>query len=191
MAGSACDCDGCQEERDALREADPRWEGLKDASVKLVDGVIAGMKVRREHGDNYVDLGLVREQKVVIAELVRSTSAAVPIVEAPESYESAAELMQLLLGVVWDDPVFMAEREIGREDWRIEEHQLDWVYGLKLALGRHGDDPVALVHEWMLHFTDRPIASRTWSRWSVPRRQLILKMWEGVASEFVRATPAR
>ena len=159
--------------------------------MKLVDGVIAGMKVRREHGDNYVDLGLVREQKVVIAELVRSTSAAVPIVEAPESYESAAELMQLLLGVVWDDPVFMAEREIGREDWRIEEHQLDWVYGLKLALGRHGDDPVALVHEWMLHFTDRPIASRTWSRWSVPRRQLILKMWEGVASEFVRATPAR
>lgn len=185
VAGSACDCDGCREERDALREADPRWEGLKDASVKLFQGVVAGINAKREHGENYVDLGLERERKVVVAEWVASSSPAVPILAAPESYEPAAELMQLLLGVVWDDPLFVQERETGRDDWSIEEHKIDWLYGLKLTMERHRADPEALVHEWMLLFTDRPIASRTWTRWSVPRRRLILKMWEGVTSEFL------
>jgi hypothetical protein len=53
------------------------------------------------------------------------------------------------------------------------------------ALERHRDDPAALTHEWMLGFTDRPLAIRAWMTMPIPKRKMMLQTWQKLITDHL------
>lgn len=183
--GAGTDCGDCLAERGALEEIDPRRAGALVAVGKMLDAIVAQVKTRAEHGPSVVVLDQVRAQNEAVAEVAASTGAAFPILKALQegdgSYDDAALLMCDLLAFIEGDPVFIAE--CSHREWNLGDAKVEWIYWLRLVAQKRGSDAAGVARDWMLRFTDHPIGSRTWSRWPISRRKLVLRMWEGVARQ--------
>lgn len=154
------------------------------ASREMMDALIGSIKFRAAHGENVVDLVTEQGKQQKLATLSHVLNPLNPLLEAfetgegRESYQKASELLRELLAVVEDDQTYAHEREICAGSFNTALDPAEWLLGLTLSIERHPVDPEALTHEWVLLFTDRPVASRTWTRWPIARRRMIIRMWE-------------
>lgn len=188
---SATDCDGCLTERENLRRSHPSYAASLEAASRFGKALLMSIKVKRTNPENVADLDTEREVK----ESIREVSSNGPLAELqkalsdPEKIQrlnAAADLLIPLLGTVWDDTEFTVQRARCANDWRIEQHRVDWLDGLVLAIERH-QEAEPLVHEWVLVFTQTPISRRTWTRWPLPQRKLIIRGWEMITREWLAA----
>jgi hypothetical protein len=108
--------------------------------------------------------------------------------EKEAEFASAAGLMDAFWRVIWETEEFKAEWYRAVDDGLDTLQQqmliLEWMDGLYLAIGRHVEDVPALVHEWHLVFTERPVASRAWSRMTIGQRRDILAAWRDAAASY-------
>jgi len=68
-----------------------------------------------------------------------------------------------------------------------EIYLVTWLERLCLSLDRHPGDPVAVAHEFLLVFNDRPPFSRAWRNLSVTHRKWVKQVWEGMVRQQLRA----
>ena len=193
LGGSALECGGCREERDELRRQHPRYAAQMEASKDLFGVFLQGIQKAaggEKTPENVVDLDnrrAVHDTASKAAAAFNPVKGLIDLASEPGAQKDmtlAANLVLAMQGEAMKLPPMMAEwnRAIdnGLDEVREAELKCEWVESMYLALTRHRDDAGALVHEWMLTFTDRPPMSRAWHWISIPRRKLLLRTWEGI-----------
>lgn len=192
--GSACDCNSCMLLRDQYREA---RRPVRDASV-FSDWLTAGVALRRaekEFGPNYFDPLALKEKKRLDGAVMDAFDTSKELREElrrgqVDAFVRATRLADVLLSVVWTDPVFEKDRTDNADTWSIDHHVLEWTAALHWACKEAGADTLRLGRLWMLAFTDQPLGSRSWSRWSIDRRRTVLESWQRLIDERAEAAEA-
>ena len=184
-SGSALDCDGCMSERENLRRAHPASARRAAAAGRFFEGVVRTARARREP---VVDLDKTRAHREAVHEMAEASSPFTP--EVVHEIEARPEVAERLAAML-DAMLSMALRhQVLAQEWaRIESAQqtlfcVEWIEALALAAIRH-ETVEAIVHEWMLAYTDKPPASRGWVRLSVPQRRMLIRSWECVVRDII------
>lgn len=186
--GSAVECEGCRQERDALREAHPRYHQACEAAGATF---LSMLTQRQNEKDGTADLASRRERKEALTALTAAWNplddlrAAAEDPETAEDMRLASELYEAFMRTLVGRPEFIEEWERARDDGevRIAVWGLEMLEGLYLAVRRHRDDVPALVHEWLFAFTDKVPNSRAWGRTSVDDLRELIGRWETLARE--------
>jgi hypothetical protein len=168
--GSAMDCDGCQTEKEMLRALHPSY--TKSSETLLGDWQEFCDLIRS--GD---DLAKRRHTK----NLVQKMRIGGHFPDFPKFDQVRLIRAQWVLGSLLEDIRIRFQREWFKMGAQQESSILsDWLERIYLSLGRHPDDPAALVHEFILLFNDCQPFRMVWVQMVLARRKFLERIWVGL-----------
>ena len=155
--GSAMDCDGCRTEKEMLRALHPPQSKFSET---LLEDWHEFCDLIRSGDDDLVKGCFLDFSKFDQARLIQA---------------------QWVLGVLLEDIRTRFQQEWFEMSTQQESSILpDWLERVYLSLGRHPDDPAALIHEFILLFNDRQPFRMIWAQMSLARRKFLERIWTGL-----------
>lgn len=165
MSGSALDCSGCMEEKRQLRMSHPAYERRSEAALSMFKCLMSGKpEVLAEAAASFSEFSL----DYLPLELLP---------KADSILQRILEDMGKRFGEAWAE----------LDEVQQETHLATWLEQLCLSLGRHPGDAVAVAHEFLLVFNDRPPFSRAWRDLPVTHRKWVKQVWEGMVRRGLQA----
>lgn len=181
---SASECDQCSEKREDLsrRKNPERAEKAKELLVGYLSSSLEERSNKEAFGPLFVDADGQAERKRKMVELgelfVPSAGVSKDLSPGERLRWTEAELfLQELMRPVMQDEDFVWQVANHAKDWSISQHLLEWLCSVKWILEGALHDPEELSKMWAILFTELPLASRTWTRWSNKRRREMLETW--------------
>lgn len=164
------DCDGCRTEKETLRELHPSYVKTTRATTEGWEEFCALIKSEDE-------LAGRRNVKEMTQKWVE---ASVP--DFPDYDQARLIRAQWVCGALMKDVRVRFQQEWLKMNARQESmFILHWLERVYVSVGRHPEDPEALVHEFLLLFNDRQPFRMVWAQMSVARRKFLERIWGGVA----------
>jgi len=193
--GSAIDCDGCRGERDALRQAHPKYQERTEAAMGMMHSLLEQAKANKDlpEGVKSLDSKRVRDKSVkALSAALNPLGAMEGAMDDParkKAVVEAAGLMTPLWEAVWETDEFKSEWYRAVDDGLDQAMQtmlaLSWLDGLFLAIDRHPKNAKAMAHEWHLVFTDHAVAKKALHNMPDEKRRNLLAQWRQICEEFI------
>lgn len=169
-AGTAMDCDGCRTEKETLQALHPSY--IKSSETIMGDWQEFCDLIRSDD-----ELAKRRNAKSIARKMARGH-----IPDFPKFDQAQLIKAQWVCGVLMEDIRPRFQREWFKLDARRESMLiLDWLERVYVSLGRHPENPAALVHEFILTFNDRPPFRMVWAQMALARRKFLERIWVGLA----------
>ena len=169
-SGSAMDCDGCQAEKRTLKELHPSY-------VKFADVAADDWREFCELLRSDDEVAKKRNAKT----LGRKWSEA-SIPEFPKFDQARLIRAQWICGALLEDIRTRFQKEwFGLKAHHMNGLILDWLERVYVSVGRHPNDPDALVHEFVLLFNDKSPFRTSWCQMVLARRKFLERIWVGLA----------
>ncbi len=165
MHGCATDCQGCRQERDALKRLHPKYKE-RTLAARAMMAVISKKKED--------EVGYMRDRHDIGEAMVAAMMPGACLSD-PGVARRADELAREVLGDFTRRCASTWHRLDPNPRMCLQVEAVEWFY---LALQRH-QEADAIVHEFLLNLTDTPLGMG-WARLSLSERKLALRVWSGI-----------
>jgi len=162
--GSACECNGCMQERQELDRLHPSYEARMGAVRHFMQALLV------EKEERSADI------RKVAREMAQATT---PMAHLPitGNFTPASKALGVIMGLVLSHKV-LHEAWDALEDWRQVEAKYKWLEALHLSLGRHKSDLGKVLHEFRFALTDVVTIRRVWYTIPPQERKAMMRLWE-------------
>ncbi len=188
-SGATTECPECEAFRTEVERRRRGGVGDEELGSLFIGHLTRQLQHRQnkaEFGPAFFDLSAKAEEEAFLEDLTQALDPTRKMLEDARTgkavvWVAASELMKELLGVVWADETFTADRARNADTWAIDQHLLEWLRSTEwLASQEAVSTADQLARTWAFLFTAMPLGSRAWTRWTFERRAEVLEAWRGL-----------